>query len=847
MPLTSLKRRPLTARVTLFTLFIFVLTGWCLALYIGHSLRQDMQRLLGAQQSTAAAYMAANVEQELNLRLRSLTAVARSATDYSGFAPAALQAHLQQRPVLLSLFNAGVLLLGPDGVAIAESAYAPDRLGRDFSHVPGVVAALQQGKATVGAPVMDPQLQARVFGMTVPVRDRQGKLLGALCGITNLARPNFLDVLLVQRGGGPNGHVILTAPPLGVVLASAEQHLLPLALTLPSPERSTNVGGLEEQGLLTQIDPSGKEWLVSVTDLPDAGWRLSVWLPASEAFSPVHEMNQRILISTGLATVLAGLLIWWRLRSLLLPLQQAATRVAAMSASSLPTPALPIVRPDEIGQLVAGFNRLLQTLMEREQALRDSESRLRAIFDAEPECIKMIDAQGRLLMMNPAGLQMLEAESQEQLKSLTNFSFIAPEYRHDFGQLHHRVIAGESGQLEYEIISLKGQRRWMETHAVPIQQDGETVHLAVTRDITARKHADAELRIAAATFESRVATMLSDANLGVVRTNRAFSESTGYSATDIQGRMPQLIGGELYGERMHRAIMAALRRDGEWQGEVWELHKDGQRHPKWLHIAAIRGDDGVATHYLSSHYDISGRKRAEAAVLKLDREAGEARQRLRELVAQNEAKLEDERKHIAREVHDELGQVLTALRMSMSTLVMRFGASMPGLSDEMVRMKTLVDRAIGAVRNVAVNLRPAALDMGFVAAIEWLGSEFSTTTGVRCVVTPPEEPLRVAEPVAVAIFRIVQESLTNISRYAGATRVDINLGVEGGVLGVEVRDNGRGFDLSAEVGRHTFGLLGMRERAIAMGGHLDVISAPGHGTLIGLSVPLDATLGETTE
>lgn len=129
-----------------------------------------------------------------------------------------------------------------------------------------------------------------------------------------------------------------------------------------------------------------------------------------------------------------------------------------------------------------------------EEKLRASELRLRTIIESEPECIKIVDAQGRLTQMNPAGLAFIEADSMEQVMGCLVLDIVAPEHRSAFAEMHNRVIAGESLQLEFEIIGLKGQRRWMETHAVPLLEDGKQVQLAITRDITERKAAEEEIK-----------------------------------------------------------------------------------------------------------------------------------------------------------------------------------------------------------------------------------------------------------------------------------------------------------------------------------------------------------------
>ena len=243
--------------------------------------------------------------------------------------------------------------------------------------------------------------------------------------------------------------------------------------------------------------------------------------------------------------------------------------------------------------------------------------------------------------------------------------------------------------------------------------------------------------------------------------------------------------------------------------------------------------------------DITERKDAQTAMYKLHRDLDTSRERLRELAAQNEARREGERKHVAREVHDELGQVLTALRMDLSLLGMKSGSQDPALMDRVQGMKGLVDRAIQGVRNVAANLRPTALDMGLISAIEWLCNDFTERTAIPCAMLSREEIIDLDETRAVVIFRIVQESLTNITRYAKASQVDIHLGRRGNELWVQVRDNGRGFDLAAAARKKSFGLLGMRERALALGGRVDIASTPGQGTAISLTIPIDLDTART--
>jgi len=218
---------------------------------------------------------------------------------------------------------------------------------------------------------------------------------------------------------------------------------------------------------------------------------------------------------------------------------------------------------------------------------------------------------------------------------------------------------------------------------------------------------------------------------------------------------------------------------------------------------------------------------------------------LRELGAHRESVREDERKRIARELHDELGQALTALRMQAALLRVRFGAGVPGLNEQVREMTELVDRTIGVVRSVATTLRPPVLDLGIGSALEWLVEEFRKHSGIDCRLTLAlaEGQLngQLNEPQAIAVFRIVQESLTNIARHAGAGSAAVTLRCAAGVCELQVDDDGRGFD-PAQVPPHSFGLLGIRERVLSLDGQLTVGTRPGGGTRVAAVMPLPLPL-----
>jgi diguanylate cyclase (GGDEF)-like protein/PAS domain S-box-containing protein len=267
--------------------------------------------------------------------------------------------------------------------------------------------------------------------------------------------------------------------------------------------------------------------------------------------------------------------------------------------------------------VAAKLTRQNQLRRNAEIALQGSESRLRAIIENDPECIKIVDANGCLRQMNPAGLAMIEADSIEPVAGKPILDLIAPEYRDAFRDLHRRVLAGETAELEFESVGLRGGRRWMATHAVPLRDQDGVSQLAVTRDITARKQAEADLRIAATAFEAQEGIAIFDASQVILRVNQAFTEITGYSANEAVGQTLALLNSGHHDATFFSTLWNEISQQGSWKGEVQSRRKDGKVFPQWLAITAVKDDAGQASHYVATFIDITQRKASEDQIKSL--------------------------------------------------------------------------------------------------------------------------------------------------------------------------------------------------------------------------------------
>jgi signal transduction histidine kinase len=207
------------------------------------------------------------------------------------------------------------------------------------------------------------------------------------------------------------------------------------------------------------------------------------------------------------------------------------------------------------------------------------------------------------------------------------------------------------------------------------------------------------------------------------------------------------------------------------------------------------------------------------------------------------ASQEKERAAIARELHDELGQVLTALRMDSVWMRDRIMENYPEAGERALTMCGLIDRTLDRVRGMAIRLRPGVLDdLGLIDALEWYTSEFEKRSGVACIFKHQDVP-HIDDILATAAYRIAQEALTNVARHSFATQVDVILQTKNDILTLSVEDNGGGFHIQKLSESGGLGIAGIRERANLVGGTVDIQSQPGKGTHVYLKVPMDGRRG----
>jgi PAS domain S-box-containing protein len=370
---------------------------------------------------------------------------------------------------------------------------------------------------------------------------------------------------------------------------------------------------------------------------------------------------------------------------------------------------------------------------------------------------------------------------------------------------------------------------------------GRKVFTVIMRDITERQRAEkllerSEARLRGILDSAMDAIITVDANQRVVMFNTAAEQMFGWPQAEALGAPLSL----LIPERFRKGHAEHVRGFGEGSivsrrmgalRIVTGLRRNGEEFPIDASISQISEADGKFFTVILR--DVSKRVRAEEALRR-------SKDELHELASAAHRAREQEKSRIARELHDELGQSLTALQMDVAWCRERMPSAQEGMAMRLARMEALLETTVAATRRISSDLRPLMLDdLGLWPALEWLVESFTQHTGIRCELSMQSEQLELPDVQATAIFRTVQESLTNIAKHARASRVDVTIEHEDSTLAVSVRDDGVGFAVEGSRKPNSYGLLGLRERAALLGGEAKVESAPGRGTRVEMRFPVE--------
>jgi two-component system sensor histidine kinase UhpB len=382
----------------------------------------------------------------------------------------------------------------------------------------------------------------------------------------------------------------------------------------------------------------------------------------------------------------------------------------------------------------------------------------------------------------------------------------------------------------------------IEYHFFHCLSSTEPVFIAIGNDVSARYEAAKALRISEARFRAIVSNTPGLVFQFLLRADRSISFpylSEGCQAllgispdqlrSDSNQFLPLILPEDRPSYLESMSLSAAGMKSWNWEGRIWvEAWKD----IKWINLRATpRRLAGGAVQWEGIMTNISDSKLEQAEITR-------SRAQLAELSAHVETVKENERTRIAREIHDDLGGNLTAIKMALALLTRRLPGEDSALLEKATYVDSLVDRTIEAVHRISGDLRPGILDFGLVAAIAWQAKEFEKQVGIPCEFESSEEEIDLHADQATALFRIFQEALTNIGKHAQATQVAVRLIRSNHCVDLEIEDNGRGMTASDRLKPKSFGIRGMTERASALGGNLTISDMAGSGTTVAITIPL---------
>lgn len=473
-------------------------------------------------------------------------------------------------------------------------------------------------------------------------------------------------------------------------------------------------------------------------------------------------------------------------------------------------------------------------------ALKNTGELYNRLYDQAPVGYVSMDARGIIIQSNLTASALL-AISPEMLPGQPFTRFIVPDDQDIFHFLRQRLLAG-TASCSAVLRMKKGEGATFSAMVeAKLSQEhfGPGVVLLVLNDITERTVAAAQLHAS----EERFRGVFENATLGMiiadmhgswVNVNRALCEMLGYTGPELLAKgylkltHPDDVDNSVqFGRRLCSGEIGSYRIEKRY------VHKDGTAIWTVLSATTVCDATGLTRQYVGLVEDISVRKLA-LETLELSHE------KLRQFIAHQERVKEGERIRIAREMHDELGSVLTGVKAHLSVALIHDqrngGTLQPRLDDAC----SLLDTATAAVRRVITELRPSVLDqLGVWAALDWHAEEVCARAGLICHVRlHPETVLLEIDPErSTALFRILQEALTNVVRHAGATRVDVRVSHAYSSIRLEVEDDGRGMDCESLLTANSWGLAGMRERAHHFGGDIRFMAVE-RGTLLVLQLPI---------
>jgi PAS domain S-box-containing protein len=703
---------------------------------------------------------------------------------------------------------------------------------------PWFAEVLRSGRFVAGNANLRPQNDRWVTVLSQPLHDAAGRMTGLL------ALP--VDLLSL-------GDLLLAATPKDAVVSVVDRQR---AVLLRSADAGTYVGkrptldqpdpgpGLHD-GLFSAVGRDGVPRRYAISTLPGVEWKVVAGMPQAQVYAEYESTLSRSL-GLGLGLALLALAAAWRLSTGIVRPIAGLAQAAADIAAGDNTVRASLVGPAEVAIVVRQFNHMLDARAQAAAALQQSEEQLRLFIKFAPSAIAMFDRDMRYLTYSHRWSAAYGLEEQD-LTGRSHYE-VFPDMPARWKEIHRACLAGAVESSEEDPFPrADGRLDWVRWSAHPWRNSAGEIGgiILFSEVITERKQAEAALRQSEADLRRllerlpEAVVVIREARIGFV--NDAAQRLLGATAADLLGR-PALEIFRPGSLAVNPSRVLALRASGSAPPLIEEkiLRADGTIRVVDTMAALI--EDRGGSSILTVMRDVTSLQRAQAALV-------DSHADLQRLLAAQDSVQEDERKRVARELHDELQQALAVIRIDLGLIARRLtqgpvdAADLAGVADMVATVDAHAAHAIASTRRIVNDLRPHVLeDLGLEAALEMMALQLGQRAGMACQVEAQpaaREALLQAPAVTTCLYRVAQEALNNVLKHAQAStvRLDLTL-VAADRVALRVQDNGKGFNTRQRHRQDAFGLQGMAERVRALGGTLRIESPPGGGTAIEVTLPL---------
>ena len=634
LPVKSFSWQSIRLRITVLTLVIFLICLWVLVWTTQVHLKADIEDALGEQQRHLVRHHAEDLNRELTDRLNVLSHLASQVGPDDMPHRARLQAVLENNSLAGEFFNGGFFIVDAHGVAVASVPLAAPRLGVNYMDREPVINALQHNKRSISQPLMGRALQVPVVTMGAPILDKSGQPAGALVGVLDLSKPNFLNSIISAPFGETGGYVLLSRDRKTVVSSSGAE---------------LSLGALDDLGLGADLarlvtgqkpgatfkDRRGVEVLAAAQPVPAADWVLVASFPREDAHVPLKHVLNMLAWSTALASLGVCGLTWWMLRRQLAPIDSTVKEIWDLTHSGQPMHLLPEGRRDEIGVLVSAFNSMLLVLFKRESQLKASEHSLSETAHTLLEAQQIsqmgnwsLDLVNGHVVWSAQMYQLFDVDPDAYTPTFE--SFMAAVHRDDLAAVTATYEASkvnhESHQLEHRVV-LRGRKvKWvLQRGHTESDRTGKPVRIIGTvQDITQRKLAEAELNRSHELLRSIIETIpvrvfWKSNDLQYLGCNTLFAVDAGKSSpADVIGRSDHEMGWAEQAE-LYRADDAAVMASGQARLFYEEPQTTPSGGTLWLRTSKIplKNQTGQVVGVLGMYEDVTEVKRRDEQFRKL--------------------------------------------------------------------------------------------------------------------------------------------------------------------------------------------------------------------------------------